>query len=78
MKTWYSKHNGWTSKKPNDWLVPKKTSDNKDVYIGDYVIVYRNGKHIGAHKVGESKTHQGCLAYADGYPYSENDKWMLK
>ena len=44
MKSWYSKENGWVYEKPDDWMVPKKTSDGNNVFIGDSVRVYHKNK----------------------------------
>ena len=79
-KTWYSKTKGWVEEKPDDWRIPKKTSNGTDVFIGDSVRVYNHGKEgISIQKIVETKDgHYGYKnrpcdnasldAWADLYP----------
>ena len=57
MKTWKSKTMGWVSEEPDDWMIDQKTSDGKEVYIGDEVIVYDawfNRGNMGKHRIERS------------------------
>ena len=58
MKTWKSKTKGWVTEEPNDWMIDQKTSDGKEIYIGDEVIVYDGlfGRgNMGKHRIVKSR-----------------------
>ena len=51
MKSWKSKTKGWVTEEPNDWMIDRKTSDGKEIYIGDDVYTYEGNKATGLHKI---------------------------
>lgn len=74
-KTWYSKTKGWVEEKPDDWRIPKKTSNGTDVFIGDSVRVYHHGKAgISIQKIVETK--DGHYGYKNRpYDNASLDAW---
>ena len=74
-KTWKSKSKGLVSKKPEDYMVDKKTAEGQEVFIGDRVRVFdASGCYWGIHKVIENP--QGGIRYQDPFPFEEGQKWM--
>ena len=61
-KTWKSKSKGLVSKKPEDYMVDKKTVDGQEVFNGDKVWVFdASGCYCGLHRIVE--TPQGEIRY---------------
>lgn len=76
MKPWYSKENGWVYEKPADWMVPKKTSNGNDVFIGDSVRVYHKNKKRGITIEKIVETKPGHYGYkSNPYVNASLDLW---
>ena len=77
MKTWKSKTQGWVTVEPNDWMIDQKTSDGKEIYIGDEVIVYDawfGGGNKGKHRIVRTGNGGWCIS---GMPSRYGVKLML-